>query len=107
MKDKYIFYIVCSFAVLTICAIGIGYATDTLPLYKQDVKTTPSSTIETTQISPESLETGTTKSQIANTPSKKKDCNCCKERMEKFRERMEKFRNRKTAARSTENTSLK
>ena len=107
MKDKHIFYMVCSFAVLVICAIGIGYATDALPLYKQDVTTPPSSTINTPQVSPENLETGTTENQIVNTPSKKKDCDCCKERMEKFRERMEKFRNRKTAARGTENTSLK
>ncbi len=107
MKDKHIFYIVCSFAVLVICAIGIGYATDARPLYKQNVTTSPSSTIDTTEVSTENLETGTTTNQIVNTPSKKKDCDCCKERMEKFRERMEKFRKRKMDAQSTENTSLK
>lgn len=106
MKNKHIFYIVCSFAVLVICAIGIGYATDALPLYKQGVTTTPSSTLNTTQVSPENLET-TTQNQIVNTPSKKKDCDCCKKRIEKFRERMEKFRNQKTAARNPENTSEK
>ncbi|MDE0465683.1 MAG: hypothetical protein OYL97_01400 [Candidatus Poribacteria bacterium] len=30
MKNKHIFYIVCCFAALVICTVGIRYATDTL-----------------------------------------------------------------------------
>lgn len=107
MKDKHILYTVCVFAVLVVCAVCIGYATDVLPVYKQNVTTIPSSTIDTPQVRTDNLETVTIKNQTVNTPSKKKDCDCCKERMEKFRERMEKFRKQKAAAQSTENTSLK
>ena len=100
MKDKYIFYTVSIFAVFVICAIGIGYATDTFPLYKQNVPTILSSTIDTTQVRAENLETATTKKSDSEHSSKKEDCDCCKKRMEKFRKQ-------KMAAQSTENTSLK
>ena len=77
MKDTHFLYTIVVLGVVAISAVFVGYATDTLPT--------------------------DTPGQVATTPSDKvtgkteKGCNCCKERLAKFREFME-ARKRKQAA---------
>lgn len=84
MKDKHRFYAACLIAVLALGAIGIGYATGTLPLHKQSAFVTePLNTTDTIQ------------AHTKTTAPKKKNCACCTERMAKIRERMAKIRTQK------------
>ena len=52
MKDTHVFYGICIIAILAIAAVGIGYATDMLPLHKQPAKTKMFATTNATQIGP-------------------------------------------------------
>ena len=94
MKDTHVFYGVCIIAVLAIAAVGIGYATDMLPLHKQPVNTTVSATINATQSDPE-----TTQAPKSVRALKEKNCSCCAERKAKYEAMIKKRRERqKTAA---------
>ncbi len=94
MKDTHLFYVVCVVAVLVVGALGIGYATDILPLYKQSYTTSsiPNATVEPT------VDTSTTSTSELE---KKKDCSCCAERAAKIRARLEKIREKKAARQQT------
>ena len=98
MKDKHIFYSVCSLAVLVLCAIGIAYATGALPRYKKNDITNAQLTADTTQ---GLTQTPATKEK--NEPDrvkaspKKKNCACCSERMTVLKARMQKIRNQRIA----------
>ena len=98
MKDKHIFYSVCSLAVFVLCAIGIGYATDILPRYK------------TSDINDSQLTTDTTHGQTQNPATapenepatvkaspKKKNCPCCREDMAALKAHLENIRNQRMA----------
>ncbi len=94
MKDTHIFYGVCIIAALAIAAVSIGYATNMLPLHKQNTITTPTSdTTNTTQ--PNTAPTRASKSIAA---PKEKDCGCCAERRAKYKEMIKKRRERREAA---------
>ena len=94
MKDTHIFYGVCIIAVLAIAAVGIGYATDMLPLHKQPVRTTTvSATTNAIQSDPE--PTQAPKSVIA---PREKNCGCCAERRAKYEAIIKKRRERQKAA---------
>ena len=94
MKDTHVFYGVCIIAALAIAAVGIGYATDILPLHKQNTITaTTSDTINIVQSN--AAPTGTSESIAA---SKEKDCGCCAERRAKYEEMIRKRRERRKAA---------
>lgn len=90
MKDTHLFYVVCVVAALVVGALGIGYATDILPLYKQSY-TTPS--IPNANVEPTGYTSTTSTSEL----QKKKDCACCAERAAKIRARIEKIREKKAA----------
>ena len=78
MKDTHFIYAIVVLGIVAISAVFVGYATDTLPT--------------------------DTPRQVAITPSGKvtdkteKGCNCCKERLAKFREFMEARKHKKAAA---------
>ena len=94
MKDTHVFYGVCIIAVLAIAAVGIGYATEILPLHKQNTITATAS--DTTDIvQPDTTLTRTSKSIAA---LKEKDCGCCTERRTKYQEMIKKRRERRKAA---------
>lgn len=95
MKDTHIFYTVCVFATLVIGAIGIGYATDILPLYKQS-DVVDASHIDPPPVNIDSDETLTDlQKATTNTLEKKKDCSCCAERAGKRLERIKRIRAKK------------
>ena len=78
MKDTHFLYTIVVLGVVAISAVFVGYATDTLPTNTpRRVATTPSGMI-----------TGKTE----------KGCNCCGERLAKFREFMEARKRKKAAA---------
>lgn len=94
MKDTHVFYGVCIIAALAIVAVGIGYATDMLPLHKQPVNTaTMSATTSTTQSNPE-----TTRASKSVRTYKEKKCGCCTERRAKYEAIIKKRRERQKAA---------
>ena len=94
MKDTHVFYGICIIAVLAIAAVGIGYATDMLPLHKQPVSTTTvSATTNATQSDPE-----TTQSSKSVRALKEKNCGCCTERRAKYEAMIKKRRERQKAA---------
>ena len=94
MKDTHVFYGVCIITVLAIAAVGIGYATDILPLHKQNtIIATTSDTTNTIQ--PDTVPTRASKSVAA---LKEKDCGCCEERRAKYQEMIKKRRERRKAA---------
>ena len=98
MKDKYIFYSVCSLAVLALCVIGIGYATDALPRYKTTDSTNAQLTTDTTQglTQTPATEEKNEPDRVMASP-KKKNCACCSERMTALKARMQKIRNQRIA----------
>lgn len=99
MKDTHLFYAVCIIAALAVVAVGIGYATDMLPLQKQGVATTAT---PTTQPEVETVEASET-----TTREKKRGCGCCAERRAKYQEMMEKRRERQKAAATVEQMTSK
>ncbi|MCY3743034.1 MAG: hypothetical protein OXH00_18615 [Candidatus Poribacteria bacterium] len=94
MKDTHIFYGVCLIAALAIAAVGIGYATDILPLHKQNTITTVTSDTTNT-LQPDIAPTRASESIAA---SKEKNCGCCAERRAKYQEMIKKRRERRKAA---------
>ena len=95
MKDTHVFYGVCIIAALAIAAISIGYATDILPLHKQNT-ITPTTSDTTNSIQSDTAPARASKSIAA---PKEKDCGCCAERRAKYEEMIKKRRERrKTAA---------
>lgn len=79
MKDTHFLYTFVVLGVVAISAVFVGYATDTLPTdTPRQVATTPS----------DNKLTGKTE----------KGCNCCGERLAKFREFMEARKRKKAAA---------
>ena len=68
MKDTHVLAAACSLALIAIVGVFIGYATDTLPQQQQRV-------IITADPSPEETVS------VSNPIEKKKDCDCCKDRM--------------------------
>lgn len=103
MKDTHVFYGVCIIAVLAIAAVGIGYATDMLPLYKQPASTTTmSATTDATQSDPETTQPS--KSVIA---PKEKNCGCCTERKAKYEAIIKKRRERRKAAATAQQMASK
>ena len=64
MKDTHVFYGVCIIAALAIAAVGIGYATDMLPLHKQNT-ITPTTSDTTNTIQPDTTATRASKSIAA------------------------------------------
>ena len=94
MKDTHVFYGVCLIAALVIAVVGIGYATDILPLHKQNIITaTTSETKDTIQ-----SDTAPTRASKSISAQKEKDCGCCAERRAKYKEMIKKRRERRTAA---------
>lgn len=94
MKDTHVFYGVCIIAALAIAAVSIGYATDILPLHKQNTITpTTSDTTNTIE-----LDIATTRTSKSVTAPKEKDCGCCAERRAKYEEKIKKRRERRKAA---------
>lgn len=94
MKDTHVFYGVCIIATLAIAAVGIGYATDILPLHKQNtITTTTSDTTNTIQ-----PDTARTRASKSTTALKEKDCGCCAERRTRYKEMIKKRRERRKAA---------
>ncbi|RKU30390.1 hypothetical protein C6499_06670 [Candidatus Poribacteria bacterium] len=103
MKDTHVFYGVCSIAALAIVAVGIGYATDMLPLHKQPVNaTTMSDTTSTTQSNPE-----TPRASKGVSASKEKNCGCCAERRAKYEALIKKRRQRQKAATTAQQMASK
>ena len=103
MKDTHVFYGVCIIAALAIAAVGIGYATDMLPLHKQPVSaTTVSATTNTTQSDTETAQAP--KSVIA---LKEKNCGCCAERRAKYEARIKKRLERRKAAATAQQMASK
>ena len=101
MKDTHVFYTVCIIAILAVAAVGIGYATNMLPLHKQGVVTTPTSAAaNTVQADAETAET----SESA-TPLRDKNCGCCAERRARYEEIMKKRRERQKAAAAQQTAS--
>ena len=94
MKDTHIFYGVCIIAALAIAAVGIGYATDILPLHKQNTITATTSDTTNT-IQPDTTPTRASKNIAA---SKEKDCGCCEARRTRYKELIKKRRERRKAA---------
>lgn len=102
MKDTHVFYGVCIIAVLAIAAVGIGYATDMLPLHKQPVKTKMSTTTNATQSDPE-----TTQAPKRVIAPKEKNCGCCAERRAKYEAIIKKRRERRKAAATAQQMASK
>ena len=94
MKDTHVFYGVCIIAALAIAAVGVGYATDILPLHKQSIITAATSDTTNT-LQPDTAPTRASESIAA---SKEKDCGCCAERRAKYQEMIKKRRERHKAA---------
>ena len=78
MKDTHIFYAVCVIAALAVAAVGIGYATDMLPLHKQGVTATATPATQ--------ADTGSAKITKTATAQEDKDCECCAERRAKYQQ---------------------
>lgn len=93
MKDTHVFYGVCIIAALAIAAVSIGYATDMLPLHKQNT-ITPTTSDTTNTLQPDATATRASKSTAA---PKEKDCGCCTERRAKYEEMIKKRRERRKA----------
>ena len=94
MKDTHVFYGICIIAVLAIAAVGIGYATDMLPLRKQPVSTTTGAApTNATQSDPETPQASKSVRAL-----KKKNCGCCAERKAKYEAIIKKRRERQKAA---------
>ncbi|MCG9133987.1 hypothetical protein J5I95_20190 [Candidatus Poribacteria bacterium] len=103
MKDTHIFYGVCIIAALAIAAVGIGYATDMLPLHKQQVNTTTmSATTNTTQSDSETTQASETIKTL-----KQKNCGCCAERRAKYEAIIKKRRERQKAAATVQQITSK
>ena len=103
MKDTHIFYGVCIIAALAIVAVGIGYATDMLPLHKQPVNTaTMSATTSATQSNPE-----TTRASKSVKTSKEKNCGCCTKRRARYEAIIKKRRERQKAATTAQQMASK
>ena len=92
MKDTHLFYAVCVIAALAVTAVGIGYATDMLPLHKQGV----AATTPTAQADTKTVETSKTA-----TVQEDKGCGCCAERRAKYQEMIKKRRERQKTAATT------
>ncbi len=99
MKDTHLFYAVCIIAALAVVAVGIGYATDMLPLHKQGVATTATPTTQS--------EVETAKTTETTTAQEDKGCGCCAERRAKYQEMMKKRRERQKAAATAEQMTSK
>ena len=84
MKDTHFLYIVGILAVVSISVVFVGYATDTLPTNTpRQAAITPADNI---------------------TIKAEGGCNCCKERLAKFREFMEMRKRKKAAAQQESDT---
>ncbi len=103
MKDTHIFYGVCIIAALAITAVGIGYATDILPLHKQPVNTTTMSA--TTNAAQSDSETTQASESIKTL--KQKNCGCCAERRAKYEAMIKKRRERQKAAATAQQMTSK
>ena len=101
MKDTHVLCAVGIIVLLTITAIFIGYATNTLPQYKQRVITTSPPTVDTIQ----ATSTATTELSPNIPVEKKKTCDCCKKRLEKLRENLEKLWEQKKSAKNAKSTA--
>ena len=99
MKDTHLFYAVCIIAAFAVAAVGIGYATDMLPLHKQGVATTATPTTQP--------EVETVKAAKTVTVEEKKGCGCCAERRSKYQEMMKKRRERQKDAATVEQMASK
>lgn len=95
MKDTHVFYGVCIIAALAIAAVGIGYATDILPLHNKQNTITATTSDTTNAVQPDTAVTRASKSIAA---PKDKDCGCCAERRAKYEEMIKKRRERRKAA---------
>lgn len=101
MKDTHVLCVVGIIGLLTITAVFIGYATNTLPHYKQRVITTSPPTVDTIQ----ATSTPTTELSPNTLVEKKKTCDCCKKRLEKLREHLEKLGEQKKSTKNVKNTA--
>ena len=98
VKDKHIFYSVCSLAIFVLCAIGIGYATDVLPRYKPSDINDSQLTTDTTQgLTQTSATAPENEPDTVNASLKKKDCPCCRNRTAALKARIENIRNKRLA----------